>query len=129
MLSLNHLGLSGYGTRDSAASLREILSLFATRGSAAIERRIQGVIAVDSRPITRRIRQRTGAGVVRGLEVTVTLDEKHFEGSGIFLLGAILDRFLTEFVGLNNVVETVIRSTERGEIMRWPAQLGRRQQL
>jgi type VI secretion system protein ImpG len=129
MLSLNHLGLTGYGTQDSAAALRETLSLFASHSNAAIERRIQGILAVESRPINRRIRQRNGAGVVRGLEIAVTLDEKHFEGSGIFLLGAILDRFLAEYVGLNTVVETVIRSTERGEIMRWPAQLGRRHPL
>ncbi|WP_413989675.1 type VI secretion system baseplate subunit TssF [Labrys okinawensis] len=129
MLSLNHLGLTGYGTQDSAASLREILSLFANHSNAAIERRIQGILSVESKPINRRIRQRNGAGVVRGLEITVTLDEKHFEGSGIFLLGAILDRFFAEYVGLNTVVETVIRSTERGEIMRWPAQLGRRHHL
>jgi type VI secretion system protein ImpG len=129
MLSLNHLGLSGYGTLDSAAALREILSLFASHSNAAIERRVQGIVAVVSRPINRRVRQRNGAGVVRGLEVAITLDEKHFEGSGIFLLGAIFDRFLAEYVGLNTVVETVIHSTERGEIMRWPAQLGRRHNL
>jgi type VI secretion system protein ImpG len=129
MLSLNHLGLTGYGTQDSAASLREILSLFANHSNAAIERRIQGIIAVESKPINRRVRQRNGAGVVRGLEIAITVDEKHFEGSGVFLLGAILDRFFAEYVGLNTVVETVIRSAERGEIMRWPAQLGRRHHL
>ncbi|CAM5774271.1 hypothetical protein LMIY3S_04456 [Labrys miyagiensis] len=129
MLSLNHLGLTGYGTQDSAAPLREILSLFANNSNAAIERRIQGILAVDSKPINRRVRQRSGAGVVRGLEITVTLDEKHFEGSGIFMLGAVLDRFFAEYVGLNTVVETVVRSTERGEIKRWPAQLGRRHPL
>jgi type VI secretion system protein ImpG len=47
----------------------------------------------------------------------------------VFLLGAILDQFFAEYVGLNTVVETVVRSTERGEIMRWPAQLGRRHHL
>ena len=129
MLSLNHLGLSGYGTQDSAASLREILSLFANHSNAAIARRIQGILAVESRPINRRVRQRNGAGVVRGLQITVTFDEKHFEGSGVFLLGAILDQFFAEYVGLNTVVETVVRSTERGEIMRWPAKLGRRHHL
>ncbi|RFB76349.1 type VI secretion system baseplate subunit TssF [Methylovirgula sp. 4M-Z18] len=129
MLSLNHLGLAENEKQDSAAPLREILSLFANHTNAAIERRIQGIMGVKSRPINRRVRQRSGAGVVRGLEVTVTLDEKNFEGSGAFLLGAILDRFLTEYVGLNTIVETVIRSAERGEIMRWPARLGRRHSL
>jgi type VI secretion system protein ImpG len=39
-------------------------------------------------------------------------------------MGAILDRFLSEYVGLNHFTKTVIRTTERGEIMRWPPRLG-----
>ena len=129
MLSLNHLGLTGRGTDDSAAALREILSLFANLSDAATERRIRGILAVDTVPINRRVRQRNGTGVVRGLEVRVTMDEKAFEGSGIFLMGAILDRFFVEYTGINNAVETVIISTERGVIMRWPTRLGRQVEL
>jgi type VI secretion system protein ImpG len=129
ILSLNHLGITGRGTTDSAAALREILSLFGNLADAATERRIRGVISVESRPINRRIRQKNGAGVVRGLEIKVLLDEKAFEGSGIFLIGAMLDRFFVEYAGLNNVVQTVIASTERGIIKRWPVRLGRRVEL
>ncbi len=45
------------------------------------------------------MRQRSGIGAARGIEVTVTLDEKAFEGSGAFLLGAILDRFFCRVFG------------------------------
>ncbi len=129
MLSLNHLGLTGRGTSDSGAALREIMSLFANLADAATERRVRGVVSVESRPINRRIRQQNGAGVARGLEVKITLDEKAFEGSGIFLLGAVLDRFLAEYVGINNIMQAVIASTERGVVMRWPVRLGKRAQL
>jgi type VI secretion system protein ImpG len=67
--------------------------------------------------------------VVRGLEIRVTFDENNFEGSGIFLLGAILDRFFAEYVGINSVVQTVIVSTERGPIMRWPVRMGKKVEL
>lgn len=129
LLSLNHLGLTGRGTRDSAAALREILSLFANLSDAATERRIRGIVSVDSRPVNRRVRQKNGTGVVRGLEITITMDEKAFEGSGIFLMGAVLDQFLVEYVGMNNIVQTVINSTERGTVMRWPVRLGKRVEL
>ena len=129
LLSLNHLGLSGRGTDDSAASLRELLSLFANLDDASTERRIRGIVSVESKPINRRIRQKSGAGVVRGLEITITFDEKAYEGSGIFLMGAVLDRFFVEYVGINNVVQTVIKSLERGIVMRWPARMGRRVEL
>jgi type VI secretion system protein ImpG len=129
LLSLNHLGITGRGTDNSAASLRELLSLFCSASDAAAERRIRGILAVEHRPVVRRIRQDNGTGVVRGIEIIVTLDEKAFEGSGVFLFGAVLDRFFTEYAPVNNAVQTVIRSTERGEIMRWPPRLGQRIEL
>ena len=49
-----------------------------------------------------------------------------FEGSGIFLLGAVLERFLDRHAAINVFTETVIRSRERGEVMRWPQRRGTR---
>ncbi len=129
MISLNHLGLTSCGTADSANALREMLSLFANLTDAATAQRIRGIKTVESRPINRRVRQQNGTGVVRGLEICVTFDENNFEGSGIFLLGAILDRFFTEYAGINNVVQTVIVSAERGPIMRWPVRMGKKVEL
>ena len=77
----------------------------------------------------RRVRERTGIGAGRGIEISVTLDDKAFEGSGVFLLGAILDRFFAEYSALNHFTETVIRTTERGEIMRWPTRMGAKRPL
>src|SRR3982074_1538743 len=65
----------------------------------------------------------------RGIEITVTIDEKAFEGTGAFLLGAVLDRFFAEYSGFNNFTQTVIRSVERGEVMRWPPRMGTRRPL
>jgi type VI secretion system protein ImpG len=47
----------------------------------------------------------------------------------VFLLGAVFERFLARYVSLNSFTETVLRSTERGEIMRWKARPGRRPNL
>ena len=129
MLSLNHLGLVERGAGKNAAALREMLSLFADLADSATERKIRGMRSVDSRPVVRRIRERTGSGAARGIEITVTLDEKAFEGSGAFLLGAILDRFFAEYSALNHFTQTVIRTIERGEIMRWPPRMGSRRPL
>ena len=126
MLSLNHLGLLDRSAGHNAQALREILSLFADFRDAAVERRIAGVRSLGSRPIVRRVRRKTGVGMARGLEITVTFDDKAFEGSGVFLLGAVLDRFFAEYVAINNFTQTVIVSLERGEIMRWPVRLGAR---
>jgi type VI secretion system protein ImpG len=62
----------------------------------------------------------------RGLEISLTCDEGAFEGSGVFLLGAVLERFFAKYVSINSFTETVLRTVQRGEIMRWPARTGLR---
>ena len=129
LLSLNHLGLIEDGAGKNGQSIREILSMFADLADGATERKIRGVRGVASAPVIRRVRQRAGGGVARGTEITVTLDDRAFEGSGVFLLGAVLDRFFAEYAAMNHFTQTVIRTTDRGEIMRWPTRSGSRRQL
>ncbi|HWL20814.1 MAG TPA: type VI secretion system baseplate subunit TssF, partial [Bradyrhizobium sp.] len=129
MLSTNHLGLVERGAGRNAQALRETLSMFAEMTDAATERRVRGIRNVDSRPVVRRIRERSGVGAARGVEITVTIDEKAFEGTGIFVLGAVLDRFFAEYSGFNHFTQTVIRSVERGEVARWPPRMGARKPL
>ncbi|MBL8587041.1 MAG: type VI secretion system baseplate subunit TssF [Methylobacteriaceae bacterium] len=129
MLSLNHLGLVERGAGENAQSIREILSMFADLTDSATERRIRGVRSVSATTVVRRVRQKSGVGAARGFEITVTLDEKAFEGAGVFLLGAVLDRFYREYAAVNHFTQTVIRSSERGEVMRWPVRYGARRPL
>jgi type VI secretion system protein ImpG len=129
MLSTNHLGLVERGGGRNAQALRETLAMFAEMTDGVTERRVRGIRNVDSRPIVRRLRQRSGVGAARGIEITVTIDEKAFEGTGVFLLGAVLDRFFAEYSGFNHFTQTVIRSVERGEVMRWPPRIGMRKPL
>jgi type VI secretion system protein ImpG len=126
MLSLNHLGLVDRGPEEGAVALRETLRLFADLTDGATERRIAGIRSLAVKAVVRRIRLPEGAAAARGLEMTVLIDDKAFEGSGAFLMGAALDRFFAEYVAINHFTQTVIRTTERGEIMRWPPRLGLR---
>ena len=125
MLSLNHLGLVDRAD-DGAKALRETLVLFADLSDAAADAKIRGVRSLTARPAVRRLRQASGAAAARGLEITVVLEGRAFEGSGAFLLGAVLDRFFAEYVAINHFTQTIIRTVERGEMMRWPPRLGLR---
>lgn len=129
LLSTNHLGLVERGAGRNAQALRETLAMFAEMSDTVTERRIRAIRNVDSKPIIRRIRERAGMGAARGVEITVTIDEKAFEGAGIFLLGAVLDRFFAEYSSFNHFTQTVIKSVERGEVMRWPPRMGSRRPL
>jgi type VI secretion system protein ImpG len=106
-----------------------LLELSGDSGNAAIRKQIESLRSVEVRPIVRRVPISGPLAFGRGLEITVTFDESGFQGASAFLLGAVLDAFFSRYVSLNSFSETVIRTVERGEIMRWPMRLGRRQWL
>ncbi len=129
-LALNYLTLvdSAKG-EEGAAGLRELLKLYSEENNRLALRQIEGLLSVKSRPVVRRV---TGPGPIsfaRGLEITLTFDEAAFEGTGVFILGAVLEQFFAKYVSLNSFTETVVRTKQRGEIIRWPTRMGIRQIL
>jgi type VI secretion system protein ImpG len=124
-LSLNYLSLADSDERQGAVALRELLGLYGEAAEPAVRQQIEGVRSVASRPVLRRLPGAAGA-LVRGLEIQVTFDESAYHGSGVFLLGAVLEQFFARWVSVNAFTETVVRSLERGEIVRWPSRIGRR---
>jgi type VI secretion system protein ImpG len=128
-LALNYLSLADSDARQGAVALRELLALYGDRAEASIRKQIDGR-AFNSGGSRHPPRADSGPiAFARGLEVNVTLDEGRSRGEGIFLLGAVLERFFAKYASINSFTETVVRSTERGEIMRWPARIGRRHTL
>jgi len=123
-LSLNYLSLTDTDEAQGSAALRELLGLYADNNDAASVKQIEGIRSVSSKPINGRIPTDGPITYGRGVEITVICDEQAFEGTGIFMLGAVLDEFFSKYVSINSFTRTVIRSNERGEIMRWPARLG-----
>jgi type VI secretion system protein ImpG len=121
-LAFNQMGLSAPDGR----AIREAMALFADLGDPAVERRVRGLRGVRSRDVVRRFPQRAGVGAARGVEIELTFDDKAFEGSGVHLLGAVLERFFAEYVALNHFTQTIVRTTERGVIARWPPRSGTR---
>ena len=123
-LSLNFLGLDNRGSKDAAAGLRELLMLFTDVSSQVSERQLQGLKSVTSRPVVRTIRRAGGYHAARGTEVTLKFDERAFEGSGVFLIGAILDRFLSEYASVNSFTQVVVLTDQRGMVKTWPPRTG-----
>ncbi len=125
-LSLNYLSLTNSEDGSGADALRGLLKLYGDLADVGIRRQIDGVRTVSSTPTTQRIPGPGPANFARGIEVTVQCDETAFEGSSAFLLGSVLERFFAKYVSLNSFSSTVLRTTQRGEIMRWPARIGGR---
>ena len=125
-LSLNYLSLIDNNQKEGAAALRSLLKLYADYGDASTQKQIEGLLSTNSKQIVRRINTKGPIVFGRGLEIDLLFDETAFEGSGVFLLGAVLEYFLARYVSINSFTETVIKTSDRGEVARWPARTGQR---
>ena len=120
-LSLNHLSIVSQGRE----ALQEMLTLYNYNQSQMAARQIQGILAIDSRPATTRIASRHFSGFARGIDITLTLDENAFVGSGMILFGVVLERFFALYCGPNNFTRLTLRSQQQDqEIAQWPARAG-----
>ncbi|MFN0059364.1 MAG: type VI secretion system baseplate subunit TssF [Planctomycetota bacterium] len=128
-LSLNYLSLLDTDERHGAAALRELLQLYANMTSQPAMKQVEGVRSVTARPVVRQLARANSLAFGRGLEIELTLDEAGFEGTGVFLLGAVLEEFFARYVSINTFTETVVKTIDRGEVMRWPMRIGRRHVL
>jgi type VI secretion system protein ImpG len=125
-LGLNYLSLVDTDAIQGAAALRELLRLYVPSTGSLAARQLEGLISVAAHPVVRRIPGGGPAAVGRGLQLVLTIDEAPFGGAGGILLAAVLDRFFAKYVSINAFTETLMRSQERGEVMRWPMRLGLR---
>jgi type VI secretion system protein ImpG len=122
-LSLNHLSLVAEG-RDA---LREILQLYNFTDSTFVNRQIQGIRTVSSRPHFAPLMSQQGISFARGTRVAVELDEEEFAGSGVFVFASVLERFLGMYASLNSFSQLTVRTSQRKEVLRqWPPRAGRK---
>jgi len=134
-LSLNYLSLTDKSTsKENVNTLKEMLRLHIptfTSGNSGkskyiIENQInRGIHALETEQIVRQLIIEGRAVYARGLEITVTLEEEAFEGGSAFLFGAVLEQFFAKYVSINSFTQTVIRTIEREEIMKWPIRTGK----
>lgn len=125
-LSLNYLSISDNDDVQGAFALRELLRLYADFTKPAVAKQIEGLLNVASRPVVMRVPVAGPMCFGRGVEITVTLEEAAFVGASAFLLGALLEKFFCKYVSINSFTQTVVKTRERGEIMRWPVRTGTR---
>ena len=123
-LSLNYASITETGKGQSAAALRELVGLYAPLGNRVTEKQMEGIVSISTRPIVRRMSDEVLSTAVRGIEVTLGFDESFFEGSNIYALGAVLERFLRRYSTINSFTETVLTTEKRGEIARWRPEKG-----
>ncbi|MEE9318985.1 MAG: type VI secretion system baseplate subunit TssF [Granulosicoccus sp.] len=131
-LNLNYLSISGEQDDDGAAAaamLRQILEMYVDENADADRRQLEGILSVKTHSAIRQRSFRGHVEIAHGLEIRLRLDESAFEGTGVYLLGSVFERFFARYAGINSFTETVLESIQRNEIERWPVRLGMRQAI
>jgi type VI secretion system protein ImpG len=127
-LSLNYLSIADAEPERAAAHIKETLLLYSKIMEETRQSQINGLKAVYSRSVTRRLPVRGPIAFGRGLEVTLEVDEMAFFGGSVFLFGAVLAQWLKRHASTNCFIETVLKShnKSKNERMRWRASIGQR---
>lgn len=128
-LSLNYLSLLDSSEIERGSAMREMLGLYANLSDPARRKQIEGLLGCVGKSVVRRMPVAGPISFGRGLQIEVTMDDSAFEGIGVFLLGAVLERFFAKYTSINSFTETLVTSSERGPVMKWPARSGIRHVL
>jgi type VI secretion system protein ImpG len=127
-LSLNYLSIADVDPAQAAAHVKEALLLYGKIMEETRQSQINGLKAVHSKAVTRRLRGKGPIAFGRGTEVTLEVDELAFYGGSVFLFGAVLSEWLKRHASTNGFIETVLRSHNKSKIerMRWRPSMGQR---
>lgn len=124
-LALNHLSVAG--GEDGALALRELLRLHDLRDTAESRAALAALLVVEATPGVARLPGGRPGSLVRGLDVTLTFDAGAWSGGGLYLMTAVLERFLTLQVSVNAFVRSsVVLRGRPGSVARFAPRSGTR---
>ncbi len=117
---LSHLAPNYLSLLD-AEILRGSLALYDWTEGELNRRRIEAITDVHHRPLSKLVK----GGLMRGVEITVTLDAGRFAGHGdLELFGSMLNRFLGLYATVNLYTKLVIVAQPTGQRIEWPETKG-----
>ncbi|MBW8829910.1 MAG: type VI secretion system baseplate subunit TssF [Burkholderiales bacterium] len=126
-LTLNHLSLVGETPQRAAASLRTMLGLYAPQEDSGWMRQVEGVQGLQARSVVRRLPVKGPLTFGTGVEIVLELDEMAYQGTSAFLFASVLERFFARHAAINSFTQLTLRTSQRGEVMRWPPRTGLRE--
>jgi type VI secretion system protein ImpG len=122
-LSLNYLSLSE--GEESLKALREILRLYSFSEQASTYQQISGIREMSCRKALRLVGSDAWRGFCRGIEITLSFDERLYVGSSAFLLASVLNCFFPLYASVNSFTQLIIKSQQREGIWKkWQPMVG-----
>lgn len=125
-LSLNYLSLLNTDKEDAPVALKELLTVFVSSESDLLKKQIESIIRVETSIINKVVRHYGVAAPIRGINITVTLDEAQLGGVHPFLFGSVLNHYFRRLVSINSFVQLRIDTLQQGHITTWPSEIGER---
>jgi len=134
-ISLGHLSITG--GPDAALAMKEVLRLYDFRDTAESRAAIEALLAVTAVPGVARApdppatgpgpRRRVPPAFCRGQDITLEFDPRAWQVGGLYLLAAVMERFLALHTSVNSFTRTraVLRGRP-GVAAAWPARSGTR---
>jgi|WetSurMetagenome_2_1015567.scaffolds.fasta_scaffold18037_3 type VI secretion system protein ImpG len=120
-----HLSVS-YTSLSDVETLKSIMNLYNwfKVHNHPNKKRIDGIKKIDKPKIISKIKNRS---IIRGIEFHLTVDPKEFEhGEGdINLFGAILNKFLSQYVTINSFIQLKITESGTSKEYIWEPILGK----
>lgn len=122
-LALNYLSLSSVEAFRGILQLYHFRAMVDRQAEQSLKHMLAGIKSVQAVPST-RIFQGTP---VRGVHLTVELDEDSFSGEGeMYLFASVLNEFLSLYVTLNAFSQLTVKGVKFGEIHQWLPRIGTR---
>jgi type VI secretion system protein ImpG len=120
-LSLNHHAL----VHENLEAFTEMLSLYDLPQSSVSQRQIRGIVGLSQKTTRAWLTDAHGGARVNGIEVSMTLDEAAFVGTGLHAFVQVIVHFLGLYAHLNTFTQLVILSSASGkELIRCPPRSG-----
>ncbi len=123
-LSLNYLSLSD--SAESLGALKEIIRLYDLSERMDACKQSAGIEEMSCRKVVRRFGTDAWRGFCRGTEISMTFDEREFEGGGsAFLFGTVLNSFFPLYASVNSFTQLIIKSQKhKGIWKKWEPRAG-----
>lgn len=125
-LSLNYLSLLNTDKEDAPVALKELLTVFVSSESDLLKKQIESITRVETSIINKVVRHYGVAAPIRGINITITLDEAQLGGVHPFLFGSVLNHYFRRLVSINSFVQLRIDTLQQGHIATWPSEIGER---
>lgn len=112
-LSLNHLSLGHKGIE----TLQETFRLYDLPRSSTNEKILAGIVDIAQKSTSKWLPGKPFPCLARGVDITLTIDESNFVGSGLHVFSSVLDRFFALHVHINSFTQFNLKSKKSGEVL------------